>query len=442
MQAALGDLDVEPGSGKAALDQHAQQLLRKPGIAQLHGRDVDRQRQLRVPRLRVLECQAHQAFGNLPDQVDLLGDRDEDVGAHQPELRRSPARQHLEPDQLAGADVDLLLVVGNELARRDALANADLQLVAEAQLVFHRRLEPRVVLAAVLLGLRHCDVGLAQQRLEAQLRIVEHVALLVGVMRAGKPDRQRSFDRPVLELYRHSQRFDQVRGEPVDRFFAADLVRQHDDEFVAAEAGEGAAPRNERFQPPRGFDQHLIAGLMPVDLVDLLEVVDPQQQQRDVALGGAGGFDQASGFGADAAAVEQAGQNVGFGQALRAFLGQFALADFLGQIDVAPPAEDDQRDVEDQGVRGDHFGAAAHAQPCVYHARHDRPAGADEQDDRGRRNPQPDHVAAGAVQPLRLACFHAPLWLPDPYQEYSPRNAAQGISAKALKYRLIPVGGG
>ena len=71
-----------------------------------------------------LQRLADQAFGKLRDQADFFGDRDEDFGADHPERRRIPAREHFEPGQLAGRQVDLLLVIGHELASWDAAADS------------------------------------------------------------------------------------------------------------------------------------------------------------------------------------------------------------------------------------------------------------------------------------------------------------------------------
>ena len=49
------DLDIEAGRRKIAAQQQLQQLLREPRIAQLHRRDVDRQRQARVPAFRITQ---------------------------------------------------------------------------------------------------------------------------------------------------------------------------------------------------------------------------------------------------------------------------------------------------------------------------------------------------------------------------------------------------
>jgi hypothetical protein len=136
------------------------------------GGNVDRQRQLGIPLAGVLQGLADERFGERADGVDLLGDRDEDLGADEAELRGIPPREHLEPDELARLEIDLLLVVGNELAGRNAPADAGLELGAEAQFALHLRFEPVVAAAAALLGLVHGDVGAVDQRFAAQAGVV------------------------------------------------------------------------------------------------------------------------------------------------------------------------------------------------------------------------------------------------------------------------------
>src|SRR3546814_15044810 len=51
-QRAFGDLDLELAWWKAGFDEQLDQLLAEPGVLQLLGRDVDRERDRRVPALR------------------------------------------------------------------------------------------------------------------------------------------------------------------------------------------------------------------------------------------------------------------------------------------------------------------------------------------------------------------------------------------------------
>ena len=102
------------------------------------------------------------------------------------------------------------------------------------------------------------------------------------------------------------------------------------------------------FSRLRDLDQHLVAGIMSLDVVDVLEVVEIQHQVGDchVALGRLG--DQAGGGFSHRAAVEAPGQRIGDRQRLGLLLGALVMRDFLVQLAIAPPAEDDQRNVEQQ----------------------------------------------------------------------------------------------
>ena len=70
------------------------------------------------------------------------------------------------------------------------------------------------------------------------------------------------------------------RLRPVRHVGAAD----HDGEFVAAQAGDQARPVDQRAQPLGDRAQQLIAAGVAERVVDLLELVEVQHQQRDLAL--------------------------------------------------------------------------------------------------------------------------------------------------------------
>jgi hypothetical protein len=83
--------------------------------------------------------------------------------------------------------------------------------------------------------LRLRDVGLAQQRAEAFLRLVVDVALLVLVMRVRDAERQSDLDRPVTCDDRMGHHIDHLRRQPVDRVAVAPFETDHGDELVAAQ---------------------------------------------------------------------------------------------------------------------------------------------------------------------------------------------------------------
>ena len=61
------------------------------------------------------------------------------------------------------------------------------------------------------------------------------------------------------------------------------MLGQHD-ELVAAQPDHHVVVANAGAQPIRRGDQHLVAGIVPEGVVDPLEVVEIQEQQRDGAL--------------------------------------------------------------------------------------------------------------------------------------------------------------
>src|SRR5690606_5018214 len=116
VQAALGDLDLQAAGREIRIEQQAKQLLRKPRIAQLQGRDVDRERQGRVPLARLDQRLTDQRFRKISDHVDFFGDGDENLGRYEAKPRRVPTREHLKADQVAGGEIDLLFEIGGKLA--------------------------------------------------------------------------------------------------------------------------------------------------------------------------------------------------------------------------------------------------------------------------------------------------------------------------------------
>src|SRR5690606_9801100 len=117
--AAFGDLDLETFGRKVRIGQHPQQLLSKPRITKLDRRNVDRHGQARIPFFGVTQRLVNQAFREFADDLDFLGDRDEDVWADYSELRRYPSGQHFKSDEVAGFEIDLLFVIRHKLACRD-----------------------------------------------------------------------------------------------------------------------------------------------------------------------------------------------------------------------------------------------------------------------------------------------------------------------------------
>jgi hypothetical protein len=152
---------------------------------------------------------------------------------------------------------------------------------------------------------------------------------------------------------------DEPLGQLVDAVAAARFVRQRADELIASDARHDAIAGKLGMQAAGDFDQHLVAHLVAVEVVDLLEIVEVDHQHGEVEATKLGTGDQGVDGGAAAAPIEAAGQRIEFGQFARALLGPAALGHFVMQLVVAAPAEHEQGDVEQHCVGEQHVGCAA-----------------------------------------------------------------------------------
>ena len=86
--------------------------------------------------------------------------------------------------------------------------------------------------------------------------------------------------------------------------------RQQDGELVAADAGHELGAGHAGLQARADLAQQPVAGLVAERVVELLEVVEVDQQQRELGLGGARGGGRLLEAGEQPAAVGEAGQRV------------------------------------------------------------------------------------------------------------------------------------
>ena len=148
------------------------------------------------------------------------------------------------------------------------------QLVLEserlAELARHLSAEDLVAAAPGLLGRVHRDVGAPDQLLAARAAVgrVDHDA-------DARAERERALgdDRGLGEA------LEQPLGER-GRVGLAPALDEHG-ELVAAEARHGVARARGRAEAARHLQQHLVADVVPEAVVDLLEPVEVDEQQRD-----------------------------------------------------------------------------------------------------------------------------------------------------------------
>ena len=206
----------------------------------------------------------------MADQSGLLGERQELLGTEQPALWVEPASERLEPDDVAGGQLDDRLVVRNDLAAVDAAA----QLGGGAQRKGGRFLQPGGVrldaVAATRLRPVHRPVGVAQQ--------VGRDRRLGGIDR--EPDAGGDEELDALDVDRFSDRRSQPLGHApwIEPHICP--CSQHDDELVAAETSEQRSLTDGATDPFGQHRQEAVADAVPEAVVDGLEVVEIDEQQR------------------------------------------------------------------------------------------------------------------------------------------------------------------
>ena len=201
-----------------------------------------------------------------PDQVGLLGDRDELAGCHQPALGVRPADERLEVLGLATLQLHQRLVVQAELVALDGQAQLALQVQAPQRMQVHVRAEHgRAGLAPALRGV-HGHVRVAQQLVHAR----------VGLIAEADADAGRDEDVLAVDGERHGQRVADALGHVL----GITGVLEQDGELVAAQPGRGVAGADAVAQPRGQLHQQLVARGVAEAVVQGLEVVQVQEQHR------------------------------------------------------------------------------------------------------------------------------------------------------------------
>ena len=216
---------------------------------------------------------AQHPLPDLLDQAGFLGDRHEigrrDHAAH----RMPPAQQRLAAGDLVAAQIDLRLIVQLERALRQRRAQIRLQLAAMIGLLLHRRVEEAIGSAAGRLRGIHREIGVLQQ--------IEQI----GAVARGDRDADAGVAGKLMAMAveRRPQRLIDPRDQRVDILGALDAVLQ-DGEFIAAEAGDEILRPDRLAQPLRDALEELVADQMSQRIVDALELVDVDIEDRELGV--------------------------------------------------------------------------------------------------------------------------------------------------------------
>ena len=347
-QQAFGQLQFQqPGRG-ARVGQGGEQPGDEVRVAELPGAHVHGHRQVGRGRVAGPGCQLLARAAQHPapqgdDQPALLGQRDELRRPHQSALRVLPAHQRL------GAlgpilDVVLQLVVQAQLVALEPHPQMGLQRSTGRDGELHVGVEEAEGVAARALGLVHRQVGLFEQLLDRMLVAPEHdhtdagravvlaVVDHVGLAHVGG------------DLLHH------LAGPGGGLVHIATQLLQDHHKLVAAQACHGVAAPHAAHQPVGDLLQQQVAAVMAPGVVEVLEVVEVDEQQR-AGLAMACAYHQGPLQPIhQQAAVGQAGQVVLEGQAVDLLLRPLVAGDVAADTVVTqkPPLCIEQRCAADR----------------------------------------------------------------------------------------------
>ena len=270
---ALGELQLQRRGTDPGLGHDARHRLQEVRLPELPAGDVHRHLQVAARLAPPGGHEARLAQHHLPqleDEPRRFGDRDELVGANGPELGALPAQERLRPGGRRVLQLPLGLVVQEELPAGEPLAHAVLQRHAAHVALVHLAGEELVPPLPMALGLVHGGVGAAKERL--------HVAAVPRV--EGDADTGAPVDLLPVDQKRLPEERLQPLGHRRGRFL---LAVDHDDELVPAQPRQRVGAADGAGKAPRHLLQELVPHLVAARVVQVLEVVQVEKEQRQRA---------------------------------------------------------------------------------------------------------------------------------------------------------------
>ena len=195
-------------------------------------------------------------------------------GGIKPTGRVVPAHQRFHAAPLPGLDVEERLVMHLELASCDGIAQVAFEGVAGFELGRHRLVIDRVAIPA-------CRF----RPIEREIRLLQQLVLLAAVLgRQCDPDTGADFDAVARQQERFGNEFRNSSRE-VERTAALILARGLDDgEFVATEPRQHVGCAQRGSQATGDLPEQFIAGGMTKRVVDVLETVEVEHEDRKSPL--------------------------------------------------------------------------------------------------------------------------------------------------------------
>ena len=315
----FGQFKLEQWRAQSSRAQRVADHLHEIGLLELQRRHVDRHRHRRagvLPRSRLAYRLFQHPVADRDDEPGLLGQRDEDGGRNLPQFRVAPPDQRLSAYHGAGGEGDLGLVVQPEAPLLHGQAHGMVHFHARQHIDVHLRLVKAEIPAPAFLDAVHRDVRILDQ-------LVERLAVL-RVQRHANAAANR--ETHAVDLERAGQRLEDALRAGLGTVRVGLLEEYH--ELITAEPAQGVDIAQALLYAIGHFDQHTVAKGVAHRIVDVLEPVQVQEEDRELAAVALGHAQREIDTLRQHQPVRQAGKYVAVGQRFYALLGRV----FFGQV--------------------------------------------------------------------------------------------------------------
>ena len=214
-----------------------------------------------------------------------------------------PADQRFDADHPAADNFGFRLILQDEFIAVDRFSEIVFESQAFDNAGIHCAAEELVAVASIFLGMVHRDIGILEQRV--------HVLAIIRVN--ADADAGSDIEFVTIEPVRQRNGFHDVLGDMRCLLYAANLGQQ-DHEFIAPLATDGIDATDIPVQLPGDLLQQFVADAMPHRVVDILEAVEVDEQDRQLRFVASGGRNRLADPVEQHGAAWQAGEEIVLGQ--------------------------------------------------------------------------------------------------------------------------------
>jgi hypothetical protein len=252
------------------MGERVEHHLRQVRVGELDRRNIDRDPKAVGPGCGIDACLTHHPFAQPGDEAGFLRNRNEQGWRNPPAIGVVPAQQRLEPGNPIGLRIDQRLVIDLQLTTVERVEQVLLQQTPVLSSLEHIAREEAMPAAAGIL-----------RRIEREVSIAGEIFGGIAVLRP-QHDADRCADHAAAAIDEIGLRYgaDELFRQCRQRIAVPPPV-QHDLEFIATDPTDAIGMVQYPSQPGRDLGQQFVASRVAQRVVDLLEPVEIDQQDRE-----------------------------------------------------------------------------------------------------------------------------------------------------------------